>query len=161
MKQKELEQYFLNELGQAKFLKAIDPLNIKEKRAFELGSGDGKMSEIVLTKNPLSLDLFEIDKSLINLVSNDDIVNTYNTNILEINYQKYKEHILISAPPYSCLQFISEKIKKENLDFILLISKKYLKLFDDYEILGVLSFNDFTPNSKKDTSHFVITNIRK
>lgn len=157
---KELEQYFLNESGQNKIRELIKKINIKNKKIIEIGSGTGMLSQVIIEKEPSSLDLFEIDESLFNPFYTEERVNYYNINLLNIDFNKYQDNIIISAPPYSLMEFLSKKLKEENIKFILLLTKRYFHLFEDYEILGNLTGVDFNPTPNTKTSHFLITNLK-
>jgi len=159
-KQKELEQHFLNKSGQNKFKESIAAIEFDNFNIFELGSGTGKMSEIIFDKNPKSLTLFELDEELFNPIANKDSVDCYNDNIMDVNFNHYRSHILIAAPPYACLEFIAAQVKTERIFYILLVSETYLDLFNNYIKLGHLESTDFTPNSKKNRKHYLITNIK-
>ncbi len=44
------------------------------------------------------------------------------------------------------------------MEYILVVSGKYFKYFDDFKIIGELKENMFIPNSNK--RHYIITNIK-
>ena len=104
----------------------IDKINLN---ILEIGPGDGKLTEIIIKKDPKVLDLVEIDKELIrNLNINFDkyrFINILNEDILEFKINKDYD-LIISNLPYNLSSKILEKIVllKKNPEVLILMFQK-------------------------------------
>ena len=84
--------------------KIVDLINFKKLKILEIGPGDGKLTNKIISKNPKKLELIEIDKDLTKILKdkfkNNKLINVINKNILkhEIN-DNYD--LVISNLPYN------------------------------------------------------------
>ena len=84
--------------------KIVDLINFKKLKILEIGPGDGKLTNKIISKNPKKLELIEIDKDLTKILKdkfkNNKLINVINKNVLkhEIN-DKYD--LVISNLPYN------------------------------------------------------------
>lgn len=84
--------------------KIVDLINLKKLKILEIGPGDGKLTNKIISKNPKKLELIEIDKDLTKILKdkfkNNKLINVINKNVLkhEIN-DKYD--LVISNLPYN------------------------------------------------------------
>ena len=84
--------------------KIVDLINFKKLKILEIGPGDGKLTNKIISKNPKKLELIEIDKDLTKILKdkfkNNKHINVINKNVLkhEIN-DKYD--LVISNLPYN------------------------------------------------------------
>lgn len=176
-KRVKLSQNFLTDKNVLK--KIEDSLSdLEGKRILEIGGGDGRISEIILSKKPEKLVTLELDKKYFEILkekfSKNDNVEILNTSCLDY---KIKEEITVSSIPYSLTKEIfkmiveSEYIKKgyfivqkefqEKLvkRFFIPISI-YVNMFFDIENLFNIKKHSFTPTPKVDSSFILITRKR-
>ena len=84
--------------------KIVDLINLKKLKILEIGPGDGKLTNKIISKNPKKLELIEIDKDLTKILKvkfkNNKLINVINKNVLkhEIN-DNYD--LVISNLPYN------------------------------------------------------------
>ena len=84
--------------------KIVDLINFKKLKILEIGPGDGKLTNKIISKNPKKLELIEIDKDLTKILKekfkNNKLINVINKNVLkhEIN-DNYD--LVISNLPYN------------------------------------------------------------
>ena len=84
--------------------KIVDLINFKKLKILEIGPGDGRLTNKIISKNPKKLELIEIDKDLTKILKekfkNNKLINVINKNILkhEIN-DNYD--LVISNLPYN------------------------------------------------------------
>ncbi len=84
--------------------KIVDLINFKKLKILEIGPGDGRLTDKIISKNPKKLELIEIDKDLTKILKekfkNNKLINVINKNILkhEIN-DNYD--LVISNLPYN------------------------------------------------------------
>ena len=84
--------------------KIVDLINFKKLKILEIGPGDGKLTNKIISKNPKKLELIEIDKDLTQILKekfkNNKLINVINKNVLkhEIN-DNYD--LVISNLPYN------------------------------------------------------------
>ena len=84
--------------------KIVDLINFKKLKILEIGPGDGKLTNKIISKNPKKLELIEIDKDLTKILKekfkNNKHINVINKNVLkhEIN-DNYD--LVISNLPYN------------------------------------------------------------
>lgn len=152
-----LEQHFLNKKGKIVIKKVLSNFNLSEKSIIELGSGKGDLTEEILFKTPKEIICVEIDTQLKNKVSKSDKVVLLNKDILNIDFSLFERFICVSAPPYSLIKDISLNLNR--MKYILVVSDKYFKYFEDFTVVGELEADMFIPNSKK--RHYIITNIKE
>lgn len=151
-----LEQHFLNKNGKSVIRKILFNFNLLNKSILELGSGKGDLTEEILIKEPKEIIGVEINTQLKNKVSTSNKFVLLNKNIKELDFALFEGFICISAPPYSLIEHIHLELNK--MEYILVVSGKYFKYFDDFKIIGELKENMFIPNSNK--RHYIITNIK-
>ena len=84
--------------------KIVDLINFKKLKILEIGPGDGRLTNKIISKNPKKLELIEIDKDLTKILKekfkNNKLINVINKNVLkhEIN-DNYD--LVISNLPYN------------------------------------------------------------
>jgi 16S rRNA A1518/A1519 N6-dimethyltransferase RsmA/KsgA/DIM1 with predicted DNA glycosylase/AP lyase activity len=150
------QQHFLKKEFIAKIRSKISTTLLKNKKILEIGIGTGRFTEIYYDDSQ-NIIAYEIDETLKLEVPHDNI---------ELIYKAFDPQsaiddtvgCIISAPPYDLLPEIAKFIHLNNFEFILMVSKKYFALFNDFDIVMELSGAAFTPETKK--SHFIITNIK-
>lgn len=152
-----LEQHFLNKKGKNVIRKVLSNFDFLEKSILELGSGKGDLTEEILIRNPKEIIGVEIDSKLKNKVSKSNKFVLLNKDITNLDFALFDSFICVSAPPYSLIENIYLNLNK--MKYILVVSEKYFKYFDDFKIIGELEADMFIPNSKK--RHYIITNIKE
>ena len=67
--------------------KIVDLINFKKLKILEIGPGDGKLTNKIISKNPKKLELIEIDKDLTQILKekfkNNKLINVINKNVLK------------------------------------------------------------------------------
>ena len=84
--------------------KIVDLINFNKLKILEIGPGDGRLTNKIISKNPKKLELIEIDKDLTQILKekfkNNKLINVINKNVLkhEINHDY---DLIISNLPYN------------------------------------------------------------
>lgn len=173
-KRVKLSQNFLTDKN---VLKKIERslLNLEGRRILEIGGGDGRISEIILSKKPEKLLILEIDKKFFEILK-EKFSKNKNVEILNISCldHKIKEEITVSSIPYSLTKeifkmvvesetiskgyFIVQKEFQEKLvkKFFVPISI-YVNIFFEIENLFNIKKNSFTPAPKVDSSFIMVS----
>lgn len=118
----------------------------------EIGIGTGRFTQCFLKENTKVL-AFEIDRSLKYQTLIDKRIKVL-YKPFDFKYLK-KDSIIISAPPYSLL----EEISQHDIKYILMVGERYLKLFKNYKVIYKLKGTAFCPVSRG--NHFIITNLNR
>ncbi|MEM2947993.1 MAG: 16S rRNA (adenine(1518)-N(6)/adenine(1519)-N(6))-dimethyltransferase RsmA [Candidatus Anstonellales archaeon] len=101
---------------------------IENKKVLEIGSGDGRLSEILLSRKPKKLFLVELDKELVELLKNKfegkDNVGIISGDFLKL--RPFKVDVIFGNIPY----YISSKIIFRLLDWefkeaVLMVQKEF------------------------------------
>ena len=100
--------------------KIVDIASCKNIKTLEIGPGLGALSELLLL-NSKSLDAFEIDKDLYDVLNNeivDDRFKIYNVDFLDVDLSKYEKEPLniVSNLPYYVTTPILFKLFNSKLD---------------------------------------------
>jgi len=101
---------------------------IKDKIVMEIGAGDGRLSEILLSRGPKKIFLVEMDKELVDILKKK-FSGKENVEILASDFLKLKPfpvHIIFGNIPY----YISSKIIFKLLDWdfenaVLMVQKEF------------------------------------
>ncbi|MEJ5308002.1 MAG: rRNA adenine N-6-methyltransferase family protein [candidate division WOR-3 bacterium] len=174
VKRVKLSQNFLIDKNVLK--KIEDSLfDLEGKRVLEIGGGDGRISETILSKKPEKLVILELDKKYFEILkekfSKNENVEILNTSCLDY---KIKEEITVSSIPYSLTKEIfkkvveSESIKKGYLivqkEFQEKLVKRffipisiYVNIFFEIRNLFIIKKNSFNPSPKVDSSFISIS----
>ena len=111
--------------------KIVDLINLKKLKILEIGPGDGKLTNKIISKNPKKLELIEIDKDLTKILKvkfkNNKLINVINKNVLkhEIN-DNYD--LVISNLPYNISSQVLVKLSTMNNapnEMILMFQKEF------------------------------------
>lgn len=111
--------------------KIVDLINFKKLKILEIGPGDGKLTNKIISKNPKKLELIEIDKDLTKILKvkfkNNKLINVINKNVLkhEIN-DNYD--LVISNLPYNISSQVLVKLSTMNNapnEMILMFQKEF------------------------------------
>jgi len=169
------DSFFLEKIIQSSQIQKLDDV-------IEIGPGDGKLTEKIVSKNPSKLTLIEIDKDLIKNLkerySGNKKIEVINEDILKIDVKK-KYQLVISNLPYNISSQIL--IKLSLLDFapdmlILMFQKEFahrlldkklnsinslVRCFYDIKLNFNLSKNCFRPIPKVDSSVLTFKKIKK
>ena len=132
---KSLSQNFLIDKNISK--KIVEQTNLKDKTVLEIGPGYGFLTDSILIKKPKKIILVEKDKNLKRKLyqkyKNNKKIEIIGDDILNFNFNKFKNLIIVSNLPYN----ISSKIIlylfnfNENIsEMILMIQKEMAQKFD-------------------------------
>ena len=150
---KSLSQNFLTDKNICK--KIISKTNIRNKVVIEIGPGRGSLTEIIVSKKPKKLYLIEKDdilsKELKNKYKNYSKICIYNQDILDFNFSKLKDIIVISNLPYN----VSTKIILYLFNYNNIINEMILMLQKEV----ALKFDYNEPKMNKYKLHTKITSI--
>ena len=111
--------------------KIVDLINFKKLKILEIGPGDGKLTNKIISKNPKKLQLIEIDKDLTKILKekfkNSKLINIINKDVLkhEIN-DNYD--LVISNLPYNISSQVLVKLSTMNNapnEMILMFQKEF------------------------------------
>lgn len=133
------KRYSQNFLIDKNILKKISNLITKNNlNIYEIGPGDGRLTEFIINHNPSKLTLIEIDSDLISSLdykfNRYDFTNIINEDVLSYNF---KEHIdlIISNLPYNISSQVLVKIcllDHPPNELILMFQKEFaLRLLDE------------------------------
>ena len=162
--------------------KIVDLINFKKLKILEIGPGDGKLTNKIISKNPKKLELIEIDKDLTKILKdkfkNNKHINVINKNVLkhEIN-DNYdlvisnlpynissqvlvKLSIMDNAPNEMILMFQKEfaaKLLENRLNSINSIVKCFFKIKSKFHV----SKNCYRPIPKIDSSVLKFEKLNK
>ena len=115
----------------------VNLVNIKNKHIVEIGPGQGALTDEILKKKPKTLKIIEKDTQLAKKLkikhAKNKIVNTYNADILNFDFEKIvnKNAIIFGNLPYNISSQILVKIIKfkknpPNYDSLILMFQKEL-----------------------------------
>jgi len=132
---KSLSQNFLIDKNISK--KIVEQTNLKDKTVLEIGPGYGFLTDSILIKKPKKIILVEKDSNLKSKLyqkyKNNKKIEIIGDDILNFNFNKFKNLIILSNLPYN----ISSKIIlylfnfNENIsEMILMIQKEMAQKFD-------------------------------
>ena len=114
-------------------------------KTLEIGPGNGKLTDTIITKKPSSLTLVEIDKDLneylVRKYLNVSKINIINADILKINLNE-KYQIVISNLPYNISSQILVKLSTLNFRpdiLILMFQKEFAKRLLDKNLNSINS----------------------
>ncbi|MEO0237930.1 MAG: rRNA adenine N-6-methyltransferase family protein [candidate division WOR-3 bacterium] len=173
-KRVKLSQNFLTDKN---VLKKIEDslLDLEGKRILEIGGGDGRISQIILSKKPETLVILELDKKYFEILkrkfSKNENVKILNMSCLDY---KIKEEITVSSIPYSLTKEIFRKVvESENIKIGYFIVQKefqekivkrlfvpisiYVNIFFEVHKLFNIKKNSFSPAPKVDSSFILIS----
>ncbi|MEO0288097.1 MAG: rRNA adenine N-6-methyltransferase family protein [candidate division WOR-3 bacterium] len=173
-KRVKLSQNFLTDKN---VLKRIEDtlLDLEGKRILEIGGGDGRISEIIVSKKPEKLVVLELDKKYFEILkerfSKNENVKILNTSCLDY---KIKEEITVSSIPYSLTKEIFKKVvESESIKTGYFIVQKefqeklvkklfvpisiYVNIFFEVQNLFNIKKNSFSPAPKVDSSLILIS----
>ena len=147
----------------------------------EIGPGDGKLTDKIISKKPKLLTLVEIDKDLISYLSEKyskyENINLINSDILKFNIKK-KYQLIISNLPYNISSQILVKLSllRNNPNILILMFQKefaerildkklnainsLVKCFYDVYLSFNVSKNSFRPIPKIDSSVLIFKKIK-
>ena len=84
--------------------KIVDLINFKKLKILEIGPGDGRLTNKIISKNPKKLELIEIDKDLTKILK-DKFKNNKHINVINKNVLKHEINdnydLVISNLPYN------------------------------------------------------------
>ena len=150
---KSLSQNFLTDKNICK--KIISKTNIRNKVVIEIGPGRGTLTEIIVSKKPKKLYLVEKDdilsEELKNKYKNYSEICIYNQDILDFNFSKLKDIIVISNLPYN----VSTKIILYLFNYNNIINEMILMLQKEV----ALKFDYNEPKMNKYKLHTKITSV--
>ncbi len=122
---KRLGQHFLQDM-QALTLEA-SLLDITNKHVLEIGAGDGRLSNALLSKNPKKLTLIELDTYWANYLSKrfstNSNVNVLHQDILDLD-DNFDSDIIYGNIPYNITSQILEKLSKLKFENCILCMQK-------------------------------------
>lgn len=126
---KRLGQHFINE---PKILQnEAGLLDISQKDVLEIGAGDGRLSEQLLTQNPKSLTLIELDKKLAAVLAKkfekNKLVSILNQDFLQIP-DDFKTQIIYGNIPYNITSQILTKLARMKFENCVLCMQKEVVL---------------------------------
>tara|TARA_X000000950_G_scaffold278026_1_gene368330 strand:- start:1547 stop:2284 length:738 start_codon:yes stop_codon:yes gene_type:complete len=170
LKKKFGQNFLIDKNIQNKIINLIPSENLS---ILEIGPGDGKLTDKIITKKPSKLTLVEIDKDLIkNLLdkySNIKKIELVNKNILDFEFKR-KYELVISNLPYNISSQILVKLSTMNIipdKLILMFQKEFgqrlldkklnsinslICCFYDIKLNFHVSKNSFYPIPKIDSS---------
>lgn len=170
LKKKYGQNFLIDKNIQNKIINLIPSENLS---ILEIGPGDGKLTDKIITKKPSKLTLVEIDKDLIkNLLdkySNIKKIELVNKNILDFEFKR-KYELVISNLPYNISSQILVKLSTMNIipdKLILMFQKEFgqrlldkklnsinslICCFYDIKLNFHVSKNSFYPIPKIDSS---------
>ena len=162
--------------------KIVDLINFKKLKILEIGPGDGKLTNKIISKNPKKLELIEIDKDLTKILKekfkNNKLINVINKNVLkhEIN-DNYD--LVISNLPYNISSQVLVKLSTMNNapnEMILMFQKEFaskllenrlnsinsiVKCFFKFKLKFHVSKNCYRPIPKIDSSVLKFEKLNK
>ena len=163
---KSLSQNFLTDKNICK--KIIELTKIQDREILEIGPGYGFLTDIILTKNPRRIILIEKDvylkEFLINKYKDNKKILIQGNDILEYNFKKLKDLIIISNLPYN----ISTKIIlylfsfNQNINEMIFMIQKEVAYKFDYKLPKMNKYKFYTKVSSKYSRCFdVSSNVFK
>ncbi|HAF06859.1 MAG: rRNA adenine N-6-methyltransferase family protein [bacterium] len=168
VKRVKLSQNFLIDRNVLKNIEKSLP-ELKGKNVLEIGGGDGRLSEIIVSKKPDKLSILELDRLFFEILkekfSRFENVKVFNKSCLDY---KIEEDITISSIPYSLSKDIFKKIvESESIregyfvvqkEFGEKIVKRsflpisiYVNIFFETENTFDIKKNSFNPSPKVDS----------
>uniref|UniRef100_A0A7C3J7F5 Ribosomal RNA adenine methylase transferase N-terminal domain-containing protein n=1 Tax=candidate division WOR-3 bacterium TaxID=2052148 RepID=A0A7C3J7F5_UNCW3 len=167
-KRVKLSQNFLTDRNVLKNIEISLP-ELEGKNVLEIGGGDGKISEIILSKKPDNLSILELDRVYFEILkekfSKFENVKIFNKSCLDY---KIEEDITVSSIPYSLSKDIFKKIvESESIEEGYFIVQKefgekitkgsflpismYVNIFFETENIFDIKKNSFNPPPKVDS----------
>lgn len=150
-----MEQHFLKNINKYKNLLNHNFLEVEN--VLEFGIGNGEITNLLLEYG-YKVFGYEIDSGL--SFPTHSNLHLKICDFLKEDFSFVEDMFkigVISNPPYSCLPFLKSLVKKYHLPFILMVSSKYLDLFDNVMVIGSFSGADFEPASSG--KHFLIKSL--
>ena len=157
-------------------------INTENLNILEIGPGDGKLTEKIISKKPSLLTLVEVDKDLIENLeekySNNNKINLINVDILDYEIQNNHE-LIISNLPYNISSQILAKISTMSIPpdtLILMFQKEFAKRLLDEKLNSInslircfysiklnfnVSKNCYRPIPKVDSSVLTFKKLKK
>ena len=140
------KKYGQNFLIDNNVLNKISNLITEEKcKILEIGPGDGRLTDKILSKKPTKLTLVEIDKELIKTLnskySNLKKVELLNTDILKFELNKKYEYVVSNLPYNISSQILVKLSSTKNLPniLILMFQKEFAKRLLDKNLNSINS----------------------
>ena len=139
--------------------KIVDLINFKKLKILEIGPGDGKLTNKIISKNPKKLELIEIDKDLTIILrekfKKNKFIKVINKNVLkhEIN-DNYD--LVISNLPYNISSQVLVKLSiMDNAP------KEMILMFFKFNLKFHVSKNCYRPIPKNDSSVLKFEKLNK
>ncbi len=157
LRQQENDQFFT--YNPEELERVLKPLSLSSYTVLEIGSGTGIISNLLIKKGVKKLIISEYDPK-ISYMGGD------NTKIIKgdfryINFDEIDEQPfgLVANPPYNLLADLRNFIDTNKISNVILIvpAWRYVELFSDFSIVGVLRNKDFLPLAEsKNEIHLII-----
>ena len=135
---KSLSQNFIHDKNICN--KIVNLTQIKNKNIIEIGPGYGFLTDFIIAKKPKNLYLIEKDNKLYNFLikkySNNNNINIINEDVLNFDFKKLENVIIISNLPYNISTKIITKLFKfsSNINKMIMMIQKEVAYKFDYNI---------------------------